>query len=68
MSNLIDSDQVQSLLTPTLGSAVSLDEVTGYMLDSQSVKELMTESNAYYRVYVFSFLFETYFSCRRYKI
>ena len=33
--------------TPALGSAVTLDEVTGYMLDSNSVKELMKESNAY---------------------
>jgi len=33
--------------TPSLGSAVVLEDVTGYMLDSKSVKELMHESNAY---------------------
>lgn len=33
--------------TPALGSAVALEEVSGYMLDSKSVKELMKESNAY---------------------
>jgi len=39
--------------TPALGSAVSLDDIKGYMLDSQSVKELMKESNAY-QDYMFS--------------
>ncbi len=33
--------------TPALGSAVALEDVTGYMLDSKSVKELMHESDAY---------------------
>ncbi len=33
--------------TPALGSAVTLNEVRGYILDSNSVKELMKESNTY---------------------
>jgi len=39
--------------SPALGSAVVLDEVSGYMLDRQYVKELMKESNSY-QEYMFS--------------
>jgi CRP/FNR family transcriptional regulator len=40
-------------LTPAMGSAVTLEEVSGYMLDSKSVKELMKESSVY-QDYMFS--------------
>ena len=39
--------------TPALGSAVTLTDVEGYMLDAKSVKELMRYSNAY-QEYMFS--------------
>jgi len=39
--------------SPALGSAVALDEVSGYMLDTHCVKELMKESNSY-QEYMFS--------------
>lgn len=40
-------------LSPALGSAVTLSEVYGYMLDSQIVKELMIQSSSY-QEYMFS--------------
>ena len=39
--------------TPALGSAVTLSDVEGYMLDAKSVKELMKYSTAY-QEYMFS--------------
>lgn len=39
--------------TPALGSAVTLSEIEGYILDSNSVKELMKHSSAY-QDYMFS--------------
>ena len=39
--------------TPALGSAVTLDDVEGYMLDTKSVKELMKYSDVY-QEYMFS--------------
>ncbi len=39
--------------TPALGSAVTLSEVRGYILDTKSVKELMSVSNSY-QEYMFS--------------
>jgi len=39
--------------TPALGSAVTLSDVEGYILDARSVKELMKYSNAY-QEYMFS--------------
>ncbi len=39
--------------TPALGSAVTLDKVTGYILDKHTVKELMKDSSPY-QEYMFS--------------
>jgi len=39
--------------SPALGSAVSLSDITGYILDTNSVKELMRDSCAY-QEYMFS--------------
>ncbi|NOX15751.1 MAG: Crp/Fnr family transcriptional regulator [Epsilonproteobacteria bacterium] len=39
--------------TPAIGSAVTLSDVQGFMLDSKIVKELMSESRAY-QEYMFS--------------